>query len=345
MIPVFKIEANDKDITAKIAQSLSSLSITDQKGYESDSFEMTLVDPNAEISWPTHDVELKIWLGFAGQELHYKGLFIADESEFAGAPDHWSIKARAADFINSTLKAQKSRSWHDNNSLGNIIEFIAKQNGLRPAISKSFYSLMVKHIDQTNESDMNLLTRLGKRYDAVAKVANGFLIFSAAGEGQTASGDDMPLLSLHRNETNDYRFTKAGKPEFTGVVALWHDLKSAIEKKEVVGDEAVAKVLKRKFPSQAEAKNAAQAEFKRLSRSKDTADISIMKGRPDFAAECRVTLSGWRDDIDTDWIVKEVTHELSRSSGLTTRVQLEKFQEPQADAAVDDTDTAVDGEV
>lgn len=326
MIPVYKIEAKDKDITATIEKYLSSFRLTDAKGYESDSFEMTLTDANAEILWPDAEVKLKVWIGFKGEELIYKGEFVTDEVEFSGPPDHWMIKARAAD-MNSPLKAQKSRSWHDNNSVGVIIEFIAKQNKLKPAISKRFYQINVKHIDQTNESDMNFITRLAKKYDATAKVAGGSLIFTENGTAKTASGDDMPSFKLNLTETNDYRFTRSGKSDYSGVVALWHSIKSTLEHQQLVGEAGNVKTLKRKFASQAEAKNAAEAEYRRLARDKDTAEISVQIGRLAFSAECKFELVGWRDDIDKFWISKEVTHEFSKGSGLTTRLSLEKQQD------------------
>ncbi|WP_198287458.1 hypothetical protein [Photobacterium marinum] len=34
-------------------------------------------------------------------------------------------------------------------------------------------SVRIDHVDQVSESDMNLLTRLAKRYGAVSKPANG----------------------------------------------------------------------------------------------------------------------------------------------------------------------------
>lgn len=380
MIPVYRIDANDKDITQAIQGHLASFRITDAKGYESDSFEMVLTDPNAEILWPTAEVRLKVWIGFVGEPLVYKGEYVTDEVSFDGPPDKFIIKARAAD-MNGAMKAQKSRSWHRESSLGAIIEYIAAGNNLKPAIAERFYQIKIPHIDQTNESDFNFITRLAKRYDAIAKVANGSLIFAVNGDGKTASGDDMPSFDLYRHQTSDYSFSYCGKSEFTGVAALWHDVKTAELKKSefkyiplgterhtfkndtdryayqkaqwdkkqldkaknaeerdalkdqqrqedqaLVGKEGNVKTLKRHFASEAEAKNAAEAEFKRLARDKDTANISVKMGKPAFAAECKFELIGWRSDIDTHWVSKEVSFDYSASGGLTTNLQLEKAQ-------------------
>lgn len=324
MIPVFKITADNKDITSKIEHYFASLRITDSKGYESDSFEMTLADPDAEIEWPATDVKLKVWLGFKGKDLIYKGEFVVDEPEFSGPHDHWTIKARAAD-MNGALKAQESHSWHDV-TLSGIVRWIAEKNKLKPAIAKTFDAIKVDHIDQTNESDMNFITRLAKKYDATAKVAGGALIFADAGAMKTASGDDMPKFKLHISDSDGYHFIYSGKSDYSGVAAQWHSYGKGELKQVIAGDEGNLKTIKRKFSSEVEAKHAADAEFKRLKRSKSSGDISIKMGNPELCAESELELVGWRSDVDKNWVIREVTHELSKGSGLTAHVQLEKVQ-------------------
>lgn len=324
MTPIYKIEADNKDITAAIKDYLASFRITDAKGYESDSFEMVLTDPNAEIPFPPSGKKLKVWIGFKHTGLVYKGEYVTDEPEFSGPPDKFTIKARAAD-MNGGLKSQKTRSFHDS-KLGGIIQYIADGNGLKAAISDRFKNIIVQHIDQTNESDLHFLTRLGKKYDATAKVANGYVIFTENGTTKTASGDDMPEFTLNIDETDGYNFSRSGKSEFTGVAALWHSFKSSELHQELAGEKGNLKTIKRHFPSQQEAKNAADAEFKRLQRDKDTASIAVKMGKPEYQAECKFTLVGWRPDIDTEWVSKEVTFNFSKSGGLTTDLELEKLQ-------------------
>jgi len=227
MIPVYKIEAGDKDITATIRRHLASFRITDAKGFESDSFEMTLTDPNAEIEWPTIERRLKVSIGY-DDKLVFKGDYTTDEVSFAGPADHFVIKARGADMTaNSPLKIQRTTSWHKKESLGKIIEEVASRNKLKAKVSKRFYDIKVEHIDQSAESDLNFVTRLAHKYFAIVKITDGNLIFADQNTAKTVSGDDMPAFKIFLHQVardNGYHFTHAGKSEYTGVIARWHDV-------------------------------------------------------------------------------------------------------------------------
>ncbi|USI86870.1 hypothetical protein LZ086_00110 [Acinetobacter johnsonii] len=53
---------------------------------------------------------------------------------------------------------------------------IAREHGLEPIVSKSVSALKLPHFDQSDESDLNFLLRIAKRYDAVCKPAGGKLL-------------------------------------------------------------------------------------------------------------------------------------------------------------------------
>ncbi|XHF80608.1 hypothetical protein R3J30_02130 [Xylella fastidiosa subsp. multiplex] len=50
---------------------------------------------------------------------------------------------------------------------------MAAEHGMTWAISPSLTGVALPHIDQTEESDINVLLRLAQRYDAIAKPAGG----------------------------------------------------------------------------------------------------------------------------------------------------------------------------
>jgi phage protein D len=56
----------------------------------------------------------------------------------------------------------------------------------------------VEHIDQTNESDANLLIRLAHQHDAIATVKSGRLLFIKAGDAESATGKPFPLVKITR---------------------------------------------------------------------------------------------------------------------------------------------------
>lgn len=334
--PVYKIEANGKDVTANFRGRLLDLSISDQRGLESDSLELSADDTDAGLIWAKRGLELKVWIGFAGEPLHFHGKYVVDEAAHSGPPDKVTIRAKAPDILTG-FKGAKTRSW-DKVTLGTIVTQIANDNKLQPAISAPLSGTPIVHLDQTAESDLNLLTRLGEMYGAVAKAADGRLVFVEAGKSLSASGKPMPTVPINRNQIASHHYTEAGRKEYAGVEAMSYDYAKAKLTKVTVSksgtsvtDEDVYPVgkenlqrLKETKPNEAAAKAVAEAEWKRLSRGAATLELDIQHGMPGLRAETKIPVMGIRPWIDGDWVAVEVTHTLSATAGLSTSVKLER---------------------
>ena len=78
MRPIFRILADQQDITDTIRDRLLSLRITDEAGNQSDTVELQLDDRDAKIQWPSHGAELEISLGAGENQLTRMGLYIVD---------------------------------------------------------------------------------------------------------------------------------------------------------------------------------------------------------------------------------------------------------------------------
>ena len=334
--PVYKITANDKDITATLQRRLLDLTVTDQRGMESDSLELSLDDTDAGIKWPKRGVELQVWLGYQGEPLHFHGKYVVDEASHSGPPDKVTIRAKAPDLL-AGFKGSKTRSW-DKVTLGAIVTQIANDNKLKPAISDALANTPIAHLDQTAESDLNLLTRVGKMYGAVAKAADGRLIFVEEGKSVSASGKLMPTVPINHSQIAGHHYTEAGRKEYVGVEAMSYNYAKAKLTKVTVSksgtsvtDEDVYPVgkenlqrLKETKPDEAAAKAAAAAEWKRLSRGATTLELDLQHGLPGLRAETKIPVTGIRPWIDGDWVATEVRHTLSATSGLSTSVKLER---------------------
>ena len=70
-----------------------------------------------------------------------------------------------------------------------VLRQVASDNGLTAQIDATLAAIQIdKIIAQTGESDMHLVTRLARRFGAIAKVAQGQLVFAPRGSGTTAAG-------------------------------------------------------------------------------------------------------------------------------------------------------------
>ncbi|MCD8456171.1 hypothetical protein LPH52_04830 [Xylella taiwanensis] len=97
---------------------------------------------------------------------------------------------------NSDLQTPKTRSWPAGTTLGTMLSIMAAEHGMESAISHSLSGVTLPHTDQTEESDINVLVRLARRYAAIAKPGRGRLMFAKRGESKTA----CELLNIWRNQ-------------------------------------------------------------------------------------------------------------------------------------------------
>lgn len=323
--PEFRLVANSRDITDLIRDRLVSLTLTDEAGVESDQLEIVLADHLEQpIVLPPTGGELELFLGYDGKP-ERMGLFVADEIEASGWPSQVTIRARASVQTKSKggktdLQAQKTRSWEAGTTLGALVRKIAGEHGLQAVVSPSLQGVTLPHIDQTRESDIHLLTRIAKSYDALVKPADGKLVVTKRGEGKTASGKPLPTVKLTPQDCTAYRAVLAKRDAPGTVRAFYHAHGKAKRIAVEVGKGEPVRELRRTHPTEAAARDAARAEYQRRQRGESTVSVTTV-GDPRLVAECKLQLTGFRPGVDGDWIVTRATHRLDPAGGYTTDLE------------------------
>lgn len=346
--PIYRLTHNGKNITARFQGRLMSLTLTDNRGFEADQLDIELDDHDGMLDLPEKGTRLSLALGWADTGVVDKGTYKVDEIEHSGPPDRLTIRARSAD-LGSDLTTRKERSFRDR-TVGAVVRAIASKNELVAVVAQQLANLVIDHLDQTGESDANLLTRLAKDYDAIATVKQGKLLFIKAGEALSASGIPLPVVTITRASGDKHTFNIADRENYNGVKASYQDTRSA-KKGEVVIDASNAiavrekassskgkkkketvtsypnpdnvKVLRHTYASKANAERAARAEWQRIQRGVATFSITLARGRPELFPELPAVVRGWKPQIDsTSWTLTKVTHTLS-NNGYTTALELE----------------------
>ena len=250
--PAFKVVITTKnkkqqDITQVVSSRLITLSLTDNRGLEADCHNLELSDHDGKLALPPRNAIISLALGWKGKPLIDKGQYSVDEVQFsggAGSADRLTIRARAAD-LKGSFSEQKERSF-DKKTLGEIIDTIAKENQLKSQVEKELANRLIDHIDQTNESDINLLTRLAEEHGAMCTVKNGTLLFMPLGKGKTVTGKDIPLRKITRKNGDNYNFSIAESENYKAVRAYWHDPDSG-KRGEITVDENTKIVRKKRM--------------------------------------------------------------------------------------------------
>ena len=332
--PVCRIRVNGGDVTDLFLQRNAALSLTDVAGIESDTCEIVLTDhiPLLPIDIPPAGAEIEIALGYLAAA-SVMGVYIADEVEVSGPPGQMRITGYAAAFGASDggknpLTEAKTRSWPEGTTVGAMVAKIADESGFRPAATEKAAAVALPHIDQIDESDANLLTRVAREFGLRFKPGGGALVVYMPGESVSATGEALPRVALGPRDVTRWSMRIARREASATVVAQYRDF-GQTEPKEVriegkaEGVDGVAQVtrLRRIYPTEAAAKAAAEAEAKRGARAVKTLSVQL-PGRADLMAEGRAVLSGFRPGVDGEWLVTTVTHSMG-SGGWSSSFEAE----------------------
>ncbi|WP_019221583.1 phage late control D family protein [Bartonella senegalensis] len=216
MKPFCTVMANGEDITRVLMDYVLSIEITDEAEDKSDRITIELDDrarecDNGFLDIPLIGTILSITLGYEGGKNRDMGTYLIDEISVSSPPQTLSVTGRAAS-MNTSYRTPKSQSYHQQ-TLGNIIQEIAQRNGYTAKVDPALAKIVVRHIDQTAESDMAFATRLAEEYDAVAKPVDGQLVLAKRGEGKAITGETLPVVVIHEKHCTSWDFKYSARDE------------------------------------------------------------------------------------------------------------------------------------
>ena len=323
---IYRLLVDGVDIGTKFQDRLNSLTITDNRGMESDALEVTLSDHDGLLNLPPKDAVIQAWIGWSNTGLVYKGLYKVKEVEHSGAPDILTIRASSAD-LKSGLKQKKERSF-SNVTLEAVLQAIAFQHELDLSVHQSLAKHQIINLIQ-NESDANLLTRLADEHDAMASIKNGKLLFMPKGASQTISGQDLPTYLITRDKGDSHRYSNTdGGDEITAVRTFYYDAAQGKKLEVVYGDASNQNIkeLRHIHQDKQSATLVAKAKLADLKRTSLTFSYNLAYGNPDIIPEMTFLFDGLKEQIDeVYWLGTRITHSIDASNGFTTALELEVF--------------------
>jgi phage protein D len=310
MKPDFKIVANGDDITALIRDRFISLVVTDSAGEESDTATIMVDNRDGKIEFPPTGATLDIYMGFVNS-LEFKGIYEVDELEEPLDSDTLTISAKAAK-MKSSIKAPKS-AVYDDITFGEIVAKIATAHDYESSVSPSVGAFSFEHIDQVNESDMSLLTRLARDVGAVLKPVANKLVAVARGESKSVSGQDLPVIEISDPENSTGSISIQERNAYGSVTASYFDEATQKAVVYVTSSASPSFAIAKPFKDEAAAKAAADAMLKEKKRGRS----SLTLGRPLTAAavaEARLVLSNHKPSANGEWLIESATHTIESGS-------------------------------
>lgn len=317
--PDFRIIAEGSDITEAIRQRLLSLNISDEAGFNSDKVEISLDDRESKVAIPRTGATLEVSIGYKETRIIHMGLYVVDEVAISSPPQTMTIRAHAAD-MRQVLKAPRTKTW-GKITIGDLVNNIAGEHGLTPRIAEELLSKEIQYLYQTEESDLNLLTRIASNHGAVAKPVNGNLLFVPKGEAKAVSGQLIAPVTLERKQITSWQANFAERGKFGAVEGSWYDKEISLKEKVKFGDGEPVYTLRHTFDNEEELTRKVKSTFERLQRGTGTLNLTL-PGNTSLFAEGKLTVLGIRPGVDGTWNITKVEHSLS-NSGYSCQVEAE----------------------
>lgn len=319
MTPDFRIIANGQDATAKLADRLLSLQITEADGDEADSLTLALDDRDGRLDAPPIKSRLQVWLGHQGASLFDMGQFEVESITGEGPPDRMTIKATAVD-LRESARAPRTKA-HEDRSLRDIAAEIADRAGLELVLGQSLQGVQFSYLAQTSESDLHFLTRIARDLDATAKASGGKLVVVRRSDSQTAGGDPKQPVTLDRTDLTRWSYEISAREKDQAVEAE-AQLPATAEKKLIRVGDGTARRLRHVYPSEDRARDAANAALARAKRAEVKIGVDCARFMPALYAGGLAEFTDLRPEFDGLWHLTEVRHDLG--AGLTTSIKAEK---------------------
>ncbi|WP_375316238.1 hypothetical protein [Wolbachia endosymbiont (group A) of Colletes cunicularius] len=196
-----------------------------------------------------------------------------------------------------------------------MVKEIAEKHGYGCRVAEEFASVLIPHINQIEESDISLLTKIATEREAMAKLAGGYILFIPKGKAKSATGKALGTTALRPQDTINWKvhFTVS---RYNSVIAKWHSYEKGETISETVGFGSPSYIIQTLYSNAESALSAANAKIKQLKRNNAVLDIT-MPGDPELFAEAKLSLLGFHQDIDGEWIIDRAEHVLD-SSGYRT---------------------------
>ncbi|BET37235.1 phage tail protein [Wolbachia pipientis] len=303
MKPEFSIEG--------IKDPVISVHLTDESGTIDDVAEVCVDYGNENVEVPN---ELNIVLGYKETGIFPMGIYTVNEVTIQGPPKTLLIKAHATN-LRISLKAKVSKEWHQI-TIENLVKEIAQKHGYGYKVAEEFKNVLIPHINQVDESDISLLTKIATEREAMAKLAGGYILFISKNMAKSATGKALGTTTIRPQDTINWKVHFTVRDKYNSVVAKWHSYEKGETIKETVGSSEPSYIMLELYSNAESALSAANAKLKQLKRNNETLDIT-MPGNPQIFAEAKLNLTGFNQEVDGEWIVNRAEHTLNTSGYLT----------------------------
>ena len=295
--------------------------VRDEEGQKSDTLTIELDDRGNAIPVPKKGTKLQVKLGYRETGLVEIGMFEVHGASLkgeAGQGEFMTVQAKGTSLAAARkLKEIGSESFPEGATLQQIAGTIAGRNGLTLRMAGPIAATNYPHGEYRHgQSDLDFLHRLVARANGILKISGDVIAVAERGSGQNAAGKPLPTINITKAGCREWEYTPGDRPTYGRVVAPFIDQKTGRKRiiSEQTGMEGPLFAIREPLKTEAEAKKAAGAKAKELSRKSGTVSFTTV-GNPVGSAGCPVIANGFRPEISGLWRAKAVEHVFSSGPG------------------------------
>lgn len=316
------------NLVSRLGDRLQSVTIIDQAGGESDTLTFVVSVSHPFPAGPPVGTRYRAMVGWAETGARDAGIFTVQSPSIGGDPESgyaMTVTCRAADFLD-TMKKVDSEHF-DEETVGGIFRKLAGEAGVSAVVDPELAAIKLPYRLRWRQPSIDFLDDLAGEVGGTMKMAAGRLLMMKRGAKRSAGGTPFPPIVVPFADCHGFDLSIEARGEFKELVGDWFDPAEGILKSEMgtgVG-EASRFLPVHIFPTQEEAKRAAEAIGREHARKSATGSFTIA-GNADATAEAPVRPKGFGAEIDAlDIVCASATHEITfgDNGGWLTTVDVE----------------------
>lgn len=336
----FMIMVAGNNVSHRFNQVLERLTVSDKAGTSSDTASITLDDRGAQIAMPQVGDPMQILLGWESRgvsEVFDGTVDTVRSAKTRGGGQTMVISAKGFD---PKGKAKEPLEFHkDDATLQDFMSEAAGKAGLSFQAQGALAKIKRPYWAATTESFIHLGERIAREVGGQFKIAGTKAIIYEKNSGQSVSGLALPTIyAVHGDNLLEWDISPVfARPRFQQARARYYDPKQAKWLEKLVeipqqGPSSPATHTSRVTRAdQDEAEGAAGESQKSSERERGGGSVGLV-GEPAAKPEGTCIVVGARPGIDGAYKIDGVEHDLSRSSGYHTKLDL---KHPEGDVGSD----------
>lgn len=302
---------------SELMKRLVSWSLFDTSGQKADRFSVTLDAfelPEIPKSGDSYLVKI---------DGEFRGKFEVTALTEKLFPPEITINMSPAKFNvkDKTAWREVRRATYPPSTIKDVVTAVMVKHGYEVRVDPEFASIVTPHMNQTEETDRAFISRLAKKYRAIAKPVNGLYVFGAKGSLKTLSGGakKKAIITPEMIKKGTAKIEFPSNNRYKGAKATFAEPETGNSGEIVVGESPYL-VLKQTFKNSQEATERASAELIDQTRKGQTFTGTANTAKGLFA-ESVMLLEGFTSPRSRgDWSVDEISITGSRTEVISTQI-------------------------